>query len=195
MDAKERRGPEQPFAVAARQSLRAPDEAMDEHGAVYLLGAALCASAAFACGGGGSAPCVSPPAIAGDWSGTIANDEAGGGRLEISFDQSACALGGTWRAQYADPANDGSGGVQGTADGSDISFDLLTPVAGACGYRATASLDGPDEMTGQFSTVGLHCTASGSFNILRQSTPSPTAPAMAMPTATPAPSPTPTPIP
>jgi hypothetical protein len=189
MDAGARRELEQRFPVAARPKTRPPGEAMDEHRAVFLLGAALCASTVFACGGGGSAPCTSPPAIAGDWSGTIANDEAGGGRLTISFDQSACALGGTWRAQYADPSNDGSGTVQGTADGSDISFDLLTPVAGACGYRVAASLDDANEMTGRFSTDGLHCTASGSFNLLRQSTPSPTASA----TATPTPSPTPSP--
>ena len=168
---------------------------MDRHRPADLLAAALCACAAFACSSASSAPCTSPPAIAGDWSGTIANDEAGGGRLTISFDQASCNLGGTWRAQYADPADDGSGSVQGTADASGISFDLLTPSASACGYHTTASLSDPDEMTGQFSTVGLHCTASGSFNLLRQSTPSPTASVTATPSATATPSTTPTPIP
>jgi hypothetical protein len=134
-----------------------------------------------------AAPCNNPPAIAGDWSGTIANDESGGGRLSISFAQASCSLGGTWRAEYADAADDGSGTVQGTADASGISFDLLTPAAGACGYGATAALVDAEEMTGQFSTVGLHCTASGSFNLLRQAAPSAT--------ATPTPSPTPTPVP
>jgi hypothetical protein len=160
---------------------------MGRPGQAYRLVVALCACAAFACGGGGDAPCSNPPAIAGDWSGTIANDEAGGGRLTISFVQAACSLGGTWRAQYADPEDDGSGSVQGTADASGISFDLLTPSASACGYHVAASLNDPDEMTGQFSTDGLHCTASGSFNLLRVSAPSPT--------ATPAPSPTATPVP
>jgi hypothetical protein len=155
----------------------------------YLLAAALCACVVSACGGGGGSSCADPPAIAGDWSGTILNDEAGGGSLSISFNQTSCTLGGTWRAQYSDPADDGSGSVQGTADVSGISFDLLTTVTSACGYRSTASLDDPDEMTGQFSTLGIHCTASGSFNLLRQSTPSPTP----MPSTTPTPSPTPMP--
>jgi hypothetical protein len=146
---------------------------------------------AFSCGGGGSSSCTNPPALAGDWSGTILNDTAGGGMLTISFSQTTCTLGGAWSAQYPDPADNGSGSVQGTADASGIAFELVNSVASGCGYSATASLSDPDEMTGQFSTIGLHCTASGSFNLLRRSTPPPAATPMA--TATPMPTATPTP--
>ncbi len=192
MDAKAPSGSKQPFVVAARPTGdRRRVEGMGLYRPAVLLAATLCVCAVYACGGGSSASCTNPPAIAGDWSGTILNDAAGGGTLAISFDQTSCTLGGTWSAQYADPVDDGSGNVQGTADESAISFDLLTPVTSACGYHATASLSGADEMTGQFSTVGLHCTASGSFNLLRRSTSSPTA----MPSATPMPSPTATPTP
>jgi len=175
----------QPFARLARPMswIGCAVEGMGRHRQAVWLAAAFCALAAAACGGGGSSPCANPPALAGDWSGTILNDTAGGGTLTISFAQTACTLGGAWSAQYTDPTDDGSGSVQGTADGSVISFDLVNPVTSGCGYRVMASLSDPDEMTGQFSTIGLHCTASGSFNLVRRSTPSPTA----MPTATPTP--------
>jgi hypothetical protein len=167
-------------------------ESMGRYRQAVWLAAALYALATSACGGGSSSSsCTNPPALAGDWSGTILNDTAGGGTLTISFNQTACTLGGAWSAQYADPADDGSGSVQGTADASGISFDLVNPVTSGCGYTVTASLPDPDEMTGQFSTIGLHCTASGSFDLLRRSTASPTAmpmaTAMPMPTAAPTP--------
>jgi hypothetical protein len=152
------------------------------------LAAAFYALFASACGGGSNSSCADPPTLAGDWSGTILDDAAGGGTLTIRFDQAACTLGGAWSAQYADPADDGGGSLQGTADSSGISFDLVNPVTSGCGYSVTASLSNPDEMSGRFSTIGLHCTATGSFNVLRRSTPSPTA----MPVATATPLPTPT---
>src|SRR5262245_23363208 len=161
---------------------------MRRHGLVLRIAAAVCASTVFACGGGGGgSTCSDPPPLAGDWSGTISNDTAGGGTLALAIDQTGCTLQGTWQAQYADPSDDGSGTISGTADASGIALQLLAPQAGSCGYNAKASLSDPDEMRGQFSTVGLQCTASGSFNVLRQSTPSPTA----VPTATPSPTPTP----
>src|SRR5262249_29209933 len=150
----------QPFAVVARPTNGSgcSVEGMVRQRQAVWLAAVLFALAAAACGGGSSSPCSNPPAIAGDWSGTILSDTAGGGRLTISFDQAACTLGGAWSAQFADPADSGSGSVQGTADASGISFDLVTPVTSACGYSATASLNDPNQMTGQFSTTGLHCT-------------------------------------
>ncbi len=163
---------------------------MRRHGLASRIAAAVCASAIISCGGGSSGnTCSDPPAVAGDWSGTISNDTAGGGTLALAIDQTGCTLQGTWQAQYSDPSDDGSGTISGTADASGITLNLLAPQASICGYNATVSLSDPDEMRGQFSTVGLHCTASGSFNVLRQATPSPTA----APAATETPSPTPTP--
>ena len=175
----------QPFARLARPTswIGCAVEGMGRYRQAVWLAAALYALAASACGGGSSSSCTNPPALAGVWSGTILNDTAGGGTLTISFNQTACTLGGAWSAQYADAADDGSGSVQGTADASGISFDLVNPVTSGCGYSVMASLSDPDEMTGQFSAIGLHCTATGSFNLLRRSTPSPTP----MPTATPTP--------
>jgi len=177
----------QPFALVARpmNGIGCSVEGMGRQRQAVWLATVFCALAAAACGGGSSSPCSNPPAIAGDWSGTILSDTTGGGRLTISFNQTACSLGGAWSAQFADPANDSSGSVQGTADASSISFDLVTPVTSACGYSATASLNDPNEMTGQFSTIGLHCTGEGSFSLLRQATPSATV--TPMPTATPPP--------
>jgi len=181
----------QPFAVVARpmNGIGCSVEGMGRQRQAAWLAAVLYALAAAACGGGSSSPCSNPPAIAGNWFGTILSDATGGGRLTISFTQTACTLGGAWSAQFADPADSGSGSVQGNADASGISFDLVTPVTSACGYSATASLNDPNEMTGQFSIVGLHCTGEGSFSLLRQATPS----ATSMPTATPMPTATSTP--
>jgi hypothetical protein len=163
---------------------------MCRHGLVFRIATVVLASAIVACGGASSGnTCSDPPAIAGDWSGTISSDTAGGGTLSLAIDQTGCTLQGTWQAEYADPSEDGNGTISGTANASGITFNLVAPQASICGYNATASLSNPDDMRGQFSTVGLHCTASGSFNVLRQATPSPT---MA-PTATETPSPTPTP--
>jgi hypothetical protein len=177
----------QPFALVARpiNGIGCSVEGMGRQRQAVWLATALCALAAAACGGASSSPCSNPPAIAGDWSGTILSDTTGGGRLTIRFDQTECTLGGAWSAQFADPADDSSGSVQGTADASGISFDLVTPVISACGYGGTASLDDPNEMTGQFSTTGLHCTGEGSFSLLRQATPSVTV--TPMPTPTPSP--------
>ena len=150
--------------------------------AISPLALMACAFLA-ACGGGGGSSCESPPDIAGPWSGTINDSAAGSGRLSVSFDQSQCSLGGSWQTAFAAPDASGSGTVTGDADGSSVSFTLVTKTPGACGYQATGALQGSDEISASFATVGSNCASNGNLDILRQSTVTPTA----MPTATPSP--------
>lgn len=148
---------------------------------------------AVACGGGGSdgSSCEAPPDIAGAWSGSLTDDQAGGGTLALSFSQNECALGGTWQATFSSATFDSSGTITGSASGDTVSFTLLSPAPGTCGYHANGSLDGANEISGPYSTIGTNCSRSGTFDILRQITATPTA--LGTSTATPGGSPTPTP--
>lgn len=139
-------------------------------------------------GGGGGQSCESPLAISGTWSGTINDSGAGGGALVTVFEQSDCALGGTWSVRFRnDPASDGSGSLIGSTDRQAISFKLLTQAAGSCGYQAEGSLSGANEIAASYSTFGANCAASGTIDILRQSTPTltPTPTITSTPTRTP----------
>ncbi len=111
----------------------------------------------------------------------------------MSFTQAGCALGGSWQADFAGTAFDGSGSVSGTQQGDGASITFLTTVPGSCGYRADGTFDGDNEISGTYATVGTSCARSGSFDLLRAVTPTPVPTATSSPTATATPTPTPTP--
>ncbi|MBI2963553.1 MAG: hypothetical protein HYY35_07345 [Deltaproteobacteria bacterium] len=127
----------------------------------------------------------------------MSDSSAGGGSLDLDFDQSDCSLSGTWQASFADASFDGSGTLTGSVDGGDLTISLLTEAPGSCDYRATGSLQGTAEIAGSYSTFGTSCSRSGTFDVLSQATPTaqPTATADATPTAEPTASASPTPTP
>jgi len=149
----------------------------------------LCLAAACGGGGGGGSSCESPPDLTGPWSGVLNDSRAGGGTLMVTFDQTDCTLGGGWQTVFANPSSNGSGNLIGSADGTAVSFSLLTQAQGACGYQASGTLKGGNEIAATFATVGNNCASDGTLDIVRLVTPTP------IPTATMSASPTPTPAP
>lgn len=157
-------------------------------GRVWVLLAAAPLVLAGACGGGGGGSgCDSPLSVAGSWAGSLTDDQAGGGSLAIGFTQTGCTLGGSWQIAFSDPTLSGGGSLTGAASRTGVSFTLLSPAPGTCGYQGEGSASGDREIAGSYATVGTNCARSGTFDILRQVTPT------AIPTATATPTVTPTP--
>ena len=149
----------------------------------------LCLAAACGGGGGGGSSCENPPDLTGPWSGVINDSRAGGGTLTVTFNQTDCALGGGWQTAFANPSSNGNGNLSGSADGTAVSFTLITQVQGACGYKASGALQDGSEIAATFSTIGNNCASDGTLDIIRLATPTPIS------TATMSASPTPTPTP
>lgn len=158
-------------------------------GRVWVRLAAPLLLAAACGGGGGGSSCDSPLSVAGSWSGSVTDDQAGGGSLAIGFTQAGCSLGGSWQATFSDPTLSGSGSLTGSASRTGLSFTLLSPAPGTCGYQAEGSPSGANEIAGSYATVGTSCARNGTFDILRQVTPTAVPTATATATATPTPTP------
>lgn len=108
-------------------------------------------------------PTTPTSAFVGTWSGTISDNGAGAGAIELIITRhTAISLFGTWRATFADASLDGDGTLNGAADGSFVSLTLtystpreclpLPPTRPLLGVNLVA--DGA-QMSGSF--FGLSC--------------------------------------
>lgn len=148
--------------------------------------AALLLCLAAGCGGGGGGGCPNPANIAGDWSGSVANDDfarGAPGSVQASFAMSACNVTGTsWSFSFATaPQLNQTFTVTGSAQGTSVSLDLRN-TSTLCDFQVTGILVSSTEISGTYSTTA-DCSQSeaGSFDITLQARPTPTI-AVATPT-------------
>jgi len=119
--------------------------------------------AAAACGSS-TAPSA-PVNIAGSWKGTVADSQLGNGTVTATINQSNNAVVGSWAAQYTNAANNNSGSLQGTTDGSNVTITLSVP--NSCSILLTATSDGKT-MSGSYITVNCTETVTGQISVTKQ---------------------------
>ncbi|HEV3139481.1 MAG TPA: hypothetical protein VGY57_03140 [Vicinamibacterales bacterium] len=121
--------------------------------------------AAIACG---SSTSPSPPVnIAGTWNGTVSDSQLGTGTVTATINQSNSAVAGTWAASYANAANNNSGTLAGTVDGSNVSMTLKPSAPGSCAILLSTTSDGRT-MNGNYSTVNCTEIVTGQIKVIWQ---------------------------
>ncbi len=100
-----------------------------------------------------------PPALGGNWSGTLNDDMLGGGTISGTITQNGVTLTGTFTDSFGL-----SGQFYGVVIGSTIYFDLIPSMAGACPFTATGTLSG-NTLTGTYMAVLCSVMDSGTFSM------------------------------
>ena len=103
------------------------------------------------------------------WSGTVTDNNQGGGKIGASLFQCHSKLGGTWQDDFVPPAF-----WKGTISSSgNISAQMRFHISGKCGYTFTGTLKHDNEISGTYT---LHnCKGmgpdGGSFDMFKIPTP------------------------
>jgi hypothetical protein len=126
-----------------------------------------CAALAGAAACGSSTAPSTPVNIEGTWKGTVSDSQLGTGTVTAIINQSNAAVTGTWAAVYANPANNNSGSLSGSVDGSNVSILLKPSAVNSCGIQLTATSDG-SSMNGNYSTVQCTETVTGQIKVTKQ---------------------------
>lgn len=147
------------------------------------------------CGGGDGGGCGEPISVAGEWSGTLADNNCGNGTFSVTFAQNDCQLAGVWSSNFSIPACDELGTLRGDID--DTSVDVtLSPNGSGCSFDVNGVLSGANQISGNYvPRDNCQVSGGGTFSITRDSAATATPGATSTPgaTATPSPSPSPTP--
>ena len=99
--------------------------------------------------------------LAGNYTGTINDNQSGTGTLTASFTQNGNNLSGTWNTVF------GGVGVNGTVSGSIFGNQAnITVSTSNCSYNVTGTLNGSSFSGGY--TPNAPCTDSGTFSLVRQ---------------------------
>jgi hypothetical protein len=100
-----------------------------------------------------------PPNVAGSWCGSVKDNDAGSGEINLSIKQSGKQLSGTWSDDFG-----GSGTLSGKINGTAVSAKLKDQ-ANKCKLQVNGTLVSPGEITGNYSQFGCHEADGGSFDI------------------------------
>jgi hypothetical protein len=128
-----------------------------------LLFAVLVAGLVWA---GGCATSPSATGEAGAWAGTVVSTPFGSGTLVFSLSDSSGALSGTWTLSYPNTADNNSGSLVWTLNGSAVTLTLTpnVPVPASCVYNLTGTITNTTSMSGSYATVNCTLADSGSFS-------------------------------
>src|ERR1043166_5896686 len=110
--------------------------------------------------GGDDGGCGNPPAISGDWSGTLVDSNCGNGSFAATFLQEHCQLNGLWSANFSVPVCDEQGTLRGSLDDNKIDA-TLSPSSGGCSFDVAAVVNNPNEIGGTYTPRGNFPTSGG----------------------------------
>ncbi|GEM_PF-5693216 len=125
------------------------------------------------CGGGGSSttPGNSTPAsVAGNYSGSSRDSQAGNGIVSAAITQNGSIVSGYWGSAYSNGVNGGT--LSGTVTGNTVSGTLTSQVAGGCSGTFSGTVSG-STFSGSYTGTSAGCTNdTGSFAASSVSVPS-----------------------
>jgi hypothetical protein len=106
--------------------------------------------------------------LSGVYFGSIQDNVAGPGTLEIDITQSGSNYSGTFDATFDNPSFDNSGTISGTIDGNSITVFIDSADPTVCDFVGSGGRRSEDRITGTFRE-GQRCLddVSGSFDISR----------------------------
>ena len=126
-----------------------------------LTGALLTAACA-----GDSTTGPSSNTIAGSWTGTVASQVSGSGRVQVTFSQNGGAISGTWAATFPNAAANDAGTVSGQLNGSSLQALLNPGSPSSCPYNVTATVSNTS-IAGTYTTVNCSIAVGGTINLTR----------------------------
>lgn len=120
-------------------------------------------------GGGGGGGGTSTSSLTDQWAGSLDGSQSGAGQVVVNFTESGSSLSGTWESKFADPSKNNSGTLSGTIDGNTVTLTLTPSDPNACGFTATGTRSGDNEITGSFQTEsGYSVQETGTFDAIRR---------------------------
>ncbi|MGH7897036.1 MAG: hypothetical protein ACREQQ_03740 [Candidatus Binatia bacterium] len=106
--------------------------------------------------------------LSGSYIGTIQDNIAGPGTLDVDITQSGSSYSGSFFARYANPGFDNSGTVSGTVSGNEITIIINSADPSVCDFIGSGTRRSEDRITGSFQeTESCIDDVSGTFDISR----------------------------